>query len=292
MLDLSLTGKAPEPPHLQLIKDKSPEWLLHAAPATHATLRKALRRPLRWLAGARKSSPDQLAELQRLYVEHRKYEQQVRPTLDSLSTLENFARPLLTAAIKDRFGLEVDVANTWLFHASRARVDQSFNTASRDPITQANIALRASTQSLLKAALQNFEAWETAPGAMDSSTGIKAQVFSSFDIIGQQISGTSLPIPPTGFAALCRELDLGGQYQAHIQAAFSRPSTPDETADAAASRLRQSFMQLEASSIRLQLQIASLQQLISRGLQGALLELLDGKQHVRLDNRPVSCSVL
>ncbi|MEX5532890.1 NEL-type E3 ubiquitin ligase domain-containing protein [Pseudomonas syringae] len=292
MLDLSLTGKAPEPPHLQLIKDKSPEWLLHAAPATHATLRKALRRPLRWLAGARKSSPDQLAELQRLYAEHREYEQQVRPTLDSLSTLENFARPLLTAAIKDRFGLEVDVANTWLFHASRARVDQSFNTASRDPITQANIALRASTQSLLKAALQNFEAWETAPGAMDSSTGIKAQVFSSFDIIGQQISGTSLPIPPTGFAALCRELDLGGQYQAHIQAAFSRPSTPDETADAAASRLRQSFMQLEASSIRLQLQIASLQQLISRGLQGALLELLDGKQHVRLDNRPVSCSVL
>ncbi|MCF5028238.1 NEL domain-containing protein [Pseudomonas syringae] len=292
MLDLSPSGKAPELPHLQLIKDKSPEWLLQATPATHATLRKASRRPLQWLAGARKSSPDQLAELQRLYAGHREYEQQVRPTLDGLSTLEDFARPLLTAAIKDRFGLEVDVANTWLFHASRARVDQSFNTASRDPVTQANTALRASTQSLLKAALQNFEAWETTPGAMDASTGIKAQVFSSFEIIGQQITGTSLPISPTGFAALCRELDLGGQYQAHIQAVFSTPSSPDETADAAASRLRQSFMQLEASSIRLQLQMASLQQQIGPDLQGALLELLDGKQHVRLDNRPVNCSVL
>ncbi|WP_455808877.1 NEL-type E3 ubiquitin ligase domain-containing protein [Pseudomonas koreensis] len=292
MLDLSLSGKASAIPHLQLIKDKAPEWLLQAEPSTHAALRKASRRPVQWLKGARKSSPDQVAELQRLYAEHRENEQQVRSTLDRLSTLEDFARPLLTAAIKDCFGLEVDVSDTWLFHASRARVDQSFNTASRDPLTQANIALRAATQSLLKAALQNFEAWETAPGAMDASTGIKAQVFSSFEILGPQITGKSLPISPAGFAALCRELDLGGQYQAHIQAVFSTPSTPEDTEDAAASRLRQTFMQLEASSIRLQLQIASLQQQISPDLQGALLELLDGKQQVRLDNRPVNCSVV
>lgn len=292
MLDLSPSGKAPALPHLQLIKDKSPAWLLQAEPATHAALRKASRRPVQWLASARTSSPAQVAELQRLYAEHRDHEQQVRPTLDRLSTLEDFARPLLTVAIKDRFGLEVDVADTWLFHASRARVDPSFNTASKDPVTQANIALRAATQSLLKAALQNFEAWETAPGAMDSSTGIKAQVFSSFEILGQQITGKSLPILPTDFAALCRELDLGGRYQAHIQSVFSTPLTPEENADAAASRLSQSFIQLESSSIRLQLQIASLQQQVSPELQGAVLDILDGKQHVRLDNRPVNCSVL
>lgn len=168
MLDQTSPGKAPAAPHVQLIKDKSPRWLLDAEPSTHATLRKTSGRPLQWLTSARTSSLEQVDKLQQLYAEHRQNEQKVRPTLDRLSTLEDFATPLLTAAIKDRFGLDVDVARTWLFHASRAKVDQSFLAASRDPITQANIALRAACQSLLKAALQNFEKWETAPGAMDS----------------------------------------------------------------------------------------------------------------------------
>ncbi|MCV5761520.1 hypothetical protein OFN40_30605, partial [Escherichia coli] len=64
------------------------------------------------------------------------------------------------------------------------------------------------------------------------------------------------------------------------------------TADAAASRLRKDFLKLQSSSIRLQLQIASLQELVSPPLQGALLDILDGKRNVRLDNRPVNCSVL
>ncbi|MFA0970346.1 NEL-type E3 ubiquitin ligase domain-containing protein [Pseudomonas amygdali] len=292
MLDQTSPGKAPAAPHVQLIKDKSPRWLLDAEPSTHATLRKTSGRPLQWLTSARTSSPEQVDKLQQLYAEHRQNEQKVRPTLDRLSTLEDFATPLLTAAIKDRFGLDVDVARTWLFHASRARVDQSFLAASRDPITQANIALRAACQSLLKAALQNFEKWETAPGAMDSDSGIEAQVFSAFEIIGPRIAGQSLPISATGFAAMCRELDLGGKYQTHLESVFNAPSTPEETADAAASRLRKDFLKLQSSSIRLQLQIASLQELASPPLQGALLDILDGKQNVRLDNRPVNCSVL
>ncbi|MCF5586245.1 hypothetical protein GIV65_25980, partial [Pseudomonas syringae] len=267
MLGSLRSDDAPTTPHVQHIKDKTPDWLLQAGPAVHATLRKASGRAPQWLTNARISSPGQLEELQRLYAEHRSNEQKVRPTLDRLATLQDFARPLLTAAIKDRFGLDVDVSNTWLFHASRAKVDQAFGSASKDPITQANIALRAACQTLLNAALQNFEAWETAPGAMDSDTGIKAEVFSSFDILGNSIQGKSLPVSPAGFATLCRELDLGGKYQEHLKSVFSAPSTPDETSDAAASRLRTNFMQLESSSIRLQLQIAAFQELVSAPLQ-------------------------
>ncbi|KTB63639.1 hypothetical protein AO067_23665 [Pseudomonas viridiflava ICMP 13104] len=292
MLGSLRSDDAPTTPHVQHIKDKTPDWLLQAGPAVHATLRKASGRAPQWLTNARISSPGQLEELQRLYAEHRSNEQKVRPTLDRLATLQDFARPLLTAAIKDRFGLDVDVSNTWLFHASRAKVDQAFGSASKDPITQANIALRAACQTLLNAALQNFEAWETAPGAMDSDTGIKAEVFSSFDILGNSIQGKSLPVSPAGFATLCRELDLGGKYQEHLKSVFSAPSTPDETSDAAASRLRTNFMQLESSSIRLQLQIAAFQELVSAPLQAALLQILDGRQNVLLDNTPVKCSVL
>ncbi|MGN2435511.1 NEL-type E3 ubiquitin ligase domain-containing protein [Pseudomonas syringae] len=288
MLDPSLAGSAPANPHVQLIEDHSPDWLLQAEPATHAALRKASAVAPQWLASARESSPEQVAALQRLYAEHRDNEQKVRPTLDRLSTLEDFARPLLTAAIKERFGLDVDVDRTWLFHAGRAKVDQSFISASKDPMTQANIALRAATQSLLKAALQNFEAWETASRAMDSDSGIKAAVFCAYEIIGMQMTGKSVPISPTGFAALCRELDLGGKYQTHLESAFSTPATPGETAD----RIRDNFIQLESSSIRLQLQIATLKGLISQPLHDAVLEIVAGKRNVQLDNLPVKCSVL
>ncbi|WP_162873777.1 DUF6543 domain-containing protein, partial [Pseudomonas viridiflava] len=102
--------------------------------ATHAALRKASAVAPQWLANARESSPEQVAALQRLYAEHRENEQKVRPTLDRLSTLEDFARPLLTAAINERFGVDVDVDKTWLFHAGRATVDQSFISASKDPL--------------------------------------------------------------------------------------------------------------------------------------------------------------
>ncbi|GGJ24289.1 NEL-type E3 ubiquitin ligase domain-containing protein [Pseudomonas avellanae] len=288
MLDPSLAGSAPANSHVQLIKDHSPDWLLQAEPATHAVLRKASAAAPQWLASARESSPDQVAALQRLYAEHRDNEQKVRPALDRLSTLEDFARPLLTAAIKERFGLDVDVDQTWLFHAGRAKVDQSFISASKDPMTQANTALRAATQSLLKAALQNFEAWETASGAMDSDSSIKAAVLCAYEIIGMQMTGKSVAIPPTGFAALCRELDLGGKYQTHLESAFSTPATPGETAD----RIRDNFIQLESSSIRLQLQIATLKGLISQPLHDAVLDIVAGKRNVQLDNLPVKCSVL
>ncbi|WP_024644349.1 NEL-type E3 ubiquitin ligase domain-containing protein [Pseudomonas syringae] len=292
MLDSLLSDHAPTPPHVQHIKDKIPDWLLQAAPPVHATLRKASGRAPQWLTNARTSSPEQLEELQRLYAEHRSNEQKVRPTLDGLSTLQDFAQPLLTAAIQEHFGLDLDVANTWLFHASRAKIDQSFITASKDPIVQANIALKAANQTLLNAALQNFEVWETVPGAMDSDAGINAEVLSSFTIMGNAIEGNSLPVSPTGFATLCRELDLGGKYQEHIKSVFSASSTPEETSDAAALRLRNNFMQLESSSIKLQLQIAALQGLVSAPLKAALLEFLDGRQNVLLDNTQVNCSVL
>ncbi|OUM06230.1 hypothetical protein BW686_16190 [Pseudomonas syringae] len=290
MLDSSMAAPAPPIPHLQHIKSKAPDWLLEAEPATHATLRMSSARSVQWLNSARTSSPKQVAELQRLYAEHRRNEHKVRPVLEGISTLEDFAKPLLTAAIKERFGLEVDVAGSWLFHARRAKVDQSFLSASKDPLTQAHLALKAAKQTLLKAALQNFEAWETAPGAMDADTGTKAEVFSSCEIMGNYITGTALPISATGFASLCRELDLGGQYQAHLTSVFSAPSTPGETPEQAATRIRQDFMQLESSSIRLHVQIAALQGLISPPMQQALLKILDGQQNVRLDNIPVKCS--
>ncbi|MFH7428882.1 hypothetical protein, partial [Pseudomonas syringae group genomosp. 7] len=78
----------------------------------------------------------------------RQNEQQFCTTLDRLSTLEDYAKPLMTAAIKDRFGLDVDVTPTWQFHALRARIDQSFLSASRHPVIQANKAQKSANQIL------------------------------------------------------------------------------------------------------------------------------------------------
>ncbi|MBA1229379.1 hypothetical protein G7013_06920 [Pseudomonas viridiflava] len=292
MIDQHVPATMPAGPHTQLINDKAPQWLIQASPECRAAIRAASTRSVPWLPKARTSSPEQVNELQRLYDEHRQKEQTVLSLLDRLPALETFARPLLTAAIKARFGLEVDVTHTWLLHARRATVDPSFQSASKDPMTQANVALRAATQPLLTTALQNFEAWETAPGAMDAESGMQAQVFASYEILGNAITGQPLPISPTGFAALCRELDLGGQYQTHLESLFNPPPLAGKTAQEAAQQIQADFMALEASSMKLQLLIALMKELISPPMYDALVQQLEDKKEVSLEGSPLMCSTL
>ena len=105
MIDQHVPATMPAGPHTQLINDKAPQWLIQASPECRAAIRAASTRSVPWLPKARTSSPEQVNELQRLYDEHRQKEQTVLSLLDRLPALETFARPLLTAAIKARFGL-------------------------------------------------------------------------------------------------------------------------------------------------------------------------------------------
>ncbi|MGV8919876.1 MAG: NEL-type E3 ubiquitin ligase domain-containing protein [Pseudomonas sp.] len=289
---VKITGSSATSHHLNTIKAKLPDWLIKAPSTTHAALRGASLAPLPWLENARTSMPQVVTALQQTYAANHVYEQRIAPTLAGLSTVEAFAAPLLTAAIKEEFGLDVDVRNTYLFHARRAQVDQSFASVSKDPMVSAQNALKASIQTLLHAALQNFEAWETEPGGMDLDPRRKAAIYYSYPLQVLSIGGHKANIVPEQFAALCRTLDLGGRYQAHLKAQFHPPSEPGDSPTAAAANLRGDFKHFEQSAFRLQLHIAYMKKAINPPLYAALLELASYNSDIQLEGTPITCSFL
>ncbi|KQQ67992.1 hypothetical protein ASF84_02320 [Pseudomonas sp. Leaf127] len=257
------TATTPPAVHQPLIATHVPAWLRQAPAGTHAALRRARQTATdrSWLA-AQAGMPGVAAQLHRQYNEHRQLQQRVAPHLAQLGTLQDFAEPRLKAALKARFGLDLDVRNTWLLHASHALTDPTFMGASKDPLIEANKALRGAIRPLLDAALQNFQAADTQPGAMDHDTQLKAAVFSQFEILGPGLRGTPLAIAAHEFAALARDLDLGGQYQAHIDRVLTEPVMLDMQA-------------MEGSAFILHTHLARLRQRIDAVTHQALLSLAD-----------------
>lgn len=274
------------------VKNNLPPWLISAPTQTHQALRGARPQAPTWFEKARLAMPDVARQLHHAHVAYLADEQPVKQLLARLPSVEVFAEPLLTAAIEQRFGLKVDVQAAYLFHAKRFQIDQSFGAASKDPVVSAQNALKAATQSLLRAALQNFEAFETEPGGMDKSSHNKAAIYAQYPVFGIAVTGTVLPIAPEQFADLCRTLDLGGKYQALINSVLSPASRPGDAPDAAAANVRAQFIRFDASALTLQVHIARMKGLIGVGQHSALLESVRHRSGIYLDGQRLVCSVL
>lgn len=279
-------------PHLRFVKTKVPDWLL-CAPTDHRhALRRAGREDHVRLSRLLQSKPDVAAVLLREYRLHVYNEARLNEVRGQLPSLESFAEPLLKAAIKERFSIDVDVRHTYLFHARRVQTDNSFLGASADPFVQLQQSLRAATQTLLHAALQNFESWETDAGALDLDARHKAAIYDHHPIVGPGVTGEALPITPHEFAALCRELDLGGHYQKKISAFLNPPSREADAPDAAAFNRRGLFKGVEQSAFSIQVHLAYLHGDVSDAMYATLLEVARNGTRVTLDGQPVTCSYL
>ena len=290
----SLQPQRSSPPHrhFNLVRSKIPPWLTNAAPHVHRALRQAGANRLSWYEQARQSMPHVTEALRQDFELHLAYQQELSEALKELPSLEAFAEPLLVAAIKARFGLDVDVRKIWLFHARRIQVDNSFVNASRDPLVEYQKSLRAATQTLLHAALQNFESWESEPLGMDLDKRQKAAIYDRYPLNGLDMTATELAISPPDFAALCRELDLGGQYQKKVQAFLNPVSSPGDAPDAATFNRRGLLKRVEALAFRIQLHLARMKSDISETLYDALLEVSDNRTQVSSQGQPVTTSFL
>lgn len=277
---------------LKTIQNKVPEWLASASSELHRTLRQAGAKRLPWFEQARQSMPAVVNALRDDYVLHLSREAELNQVLSVFPSLEAFAKPLLETAIKERFGLTMDVRETWLFHARRISVDDSFAGASKDPLIEYQKSLKAATQTLLHAALQNFESWEAAPGGMDLDARQKAALYDRYPVEGLALTGTQLSIAPEAFATLCRELDLGGEYQKKVSAFLNPVSDPGDAPDAAAYNRRGLLKRVESSALSIQVHLAFMQGQISHSLYGPLLEIAENGINVSADGKPVTCSFL
>ena len=284
----SMNGDDAVSEHYDTVTDKLPGWLVNASSDTHRAMRQAGAKPLPWFEQARCVDPGAARHLAGLYADHRFYEQQVDAVLAGLPEAQAFAEPLLKAAIHDTFGLDVDVRNTHLFHARRA-ADAGVRFPPNPPLLPPG-AMAAAVQPLLKAALQNFEAWETSPGAMDSGT-TRSVVVANARVEGMAIDGTAIDIAPEKFAALCRALDLGRKYQDLMTSVLNPSSCPGDAPDAAAFNLRGVFKSFEQSAFLLQVQLALMRNLIDQETCEAL-RLIAKNKPATLNGKPLACKFL
>lgn len=280
-ISLSDASQATARPHRAIIERHVPAWLANATPDTHAALRTAASQALNqpWLNTVRDDHAAVLQQVQTLYAEHHQHQQRIAPHLQRLGTLEDFAAPRLAQAIKQQYGLDLDVRACHFFHASHARTGGTFAEAAKDPFVEANSALHAATRPLLEAALQNFQTEETVPGAMDLDERRKAEVFSSHQVQGPYLQGIPVALPAHEFAALARRLDLGGEYQKHIDSVFDSATGSD-------------FQAFERSALLLEVHLAFLKQRIDEPAHTALLNLLNAQHGASLNGLPLQCSAL
>ncbi|QXI25866.1 dermonecrotic toxin domain-containing protein [Pseudomonas vanderleydeniana] len=186
--------------------------------------------------------------------------------LEGFKSVRDFAAPRLAQALLERYGSGLDV------HRDRLRHVHILAAATLGSPRQESIV----TQSLLQAALQNFESGETGHFGFDRGSAI--------------LRTTSVPlrqaISPADFASLARRLDLGGQYQKHIEG-FLLSAAPGQP-----SRYRPLFEQQQRDELALQAQIALLQGDLDEAAHQMLQRLLDSTQAPTWNNRPITCNSL
>ncbi|KQV14742.1 hypothetical protein ASC74_27310 [Pseudomonas sp. Root329] len=133
-----------------------------------------------------------------------------------------FAKPLLQAKLKERYGIEDDVSTTYL----RLYLPKSLPWYAHD--VTGGVTTR--TVSLLDAALHNFAKTETVDA--DSQFISKPDDCGHFDVIAIKHKMTI-----GQFQALCRELDLGALYKKHLES-YLLPGEP----------VAETFMQLKVTA--------------------------------------------
>lgn len=177
--------------------------------------------------------------------------------------IQGFARPLLAQAIKSELGVDLDVDTTTLKLYVPDKIIFGIDRG----------ASRARHTSLLEAALHNFEEPETEDDAFRTGSGVYTP---------DETGAPRLHTVTTGqFTALCRKLDIGAQYQAHIKALL----TPSDEKEKEA--LRQQSIAVENSTLEVAVAIAGMTSDIGRHGQAVLKDVLSGKKDIQYNGQPL-----
>ncbi|SFA87354.1 NEL-type E3 ubiquitin ligase domain-containing protein [Pseudomonas sp. NFPP24] len=180
-------------PHYELIKQKIPPWLLATSPARAEALSKARLDLASWYHSA---PPQAHASLKTANAQAWVTQNTVDERLEQVQDVYAFAEPLLTQALKTTYGVDASVRDTFLFLYS---VKGTFIQG----VTSRSV-------SLLDAALHNFAKDEHFTDDSSYTSRPDARGHFTLKPLKQQMSIAQ-------FTALCRQLDLGAQYQRHLQ---------------------------------------------------------------------------
>lgn len=183
-----------------------PAWLANASDDKRQALKTAPLDVADWQADA---SRQQHAPLKQAVEQSWTAQSKVDAALADLKTPQAFAAPLLQQALKTRWGVDIDVSTTHLRLYAPLTIPLF-------PIETGGV--KAWTVSLVDAALHNFDAAESKKAAYtaDSSFITQPSATGQFDTLPSVNSKVSIQ----AFIRLCRELDIGTQYQAYLKTFF------------------------------------------------------------------------
>lgn len=180
-----------------------------------------------------KKAPTQLREtLRQTMQQWHATQTEVAAVFAQVQPIEKFVEPLLRAALAARGWSDIDpkayglkhvrlISNPIVFIANQQL--KLVDTLARQVLPETvvpeslelNLVSSIGEYSLLQAALQNFESKETQADGFDQGTVI----FSH-----QNHQRREHPeLQPVTFASVCRDLDLGEQYQVHLNNVFNPP---------------------------------------------------------------------
>ncbi|WP_256349586.1 NEL-type E3 ubiquitin ligase domain-containing protein [Pseudomonas sp. D8002] len=265
--------------HTALIKNSLPGWIARSAAADIRRLKPGLLpgrvpedAPPAWLSNAPQGLRQAFADSQ---LASRRAHERLAKTLDGLKGITEFAQPLLEDAWRKRFGEVPDVHKHQLHYLRYRQVPQQ--------------------HSLLQAALLNFEGNEDfADIALEQTSALAPEGALFTEYYGEILNDHSrraryryrekLAVTPDQFAALCRTLDLGRQYQAHLQQVFEGAGTK--------AVVREQMIEAHKKLLAVRLHTARMKNEISDSAYAMLNALLAGTERPQLDGKPVACSQL
>ncbi|MHC8322598.1 dermonecrotic toxin domain-containing protein [Pseudomonas sp. GB2N2] len=248
--------------HEQRVTQVIPAAIKNASPATlESMLKLTAKRPAWYL----KTTATDRQQLKAMLDERWRLQGELDELLGGLqSDIHAFAKPLLTTSLQANFNTGEDPETLSLHLYVPDNLILGIDTG----------VSRIRQNSLLAAALHNFEQAETQEGAFRSGSGVYR---NSPQGTPHRINA----ITPPRFASLCRRLDIGRQYQTHIKARLEPPAAE------AKQRLQDRSTASEKAAFKSSAFIARLKGDISSDAFDRLQDVVEGKQNVQFRGAPL-----
>ncbi|MDD1001589.1 dermonecrotic toxin domain-containing protein [Pseudomonas sp. TNT2022 ID642] len=241
--------------HAEYLEGALPQWLIDASAQRKVAIRQAGVLLPQWYTQA---SVPQRNSLDDCFRSSLAAQSALDKTMSPLKDIDAFARPILARALKKHCKVDVDVDKTLL----------SLRRPMAVGIFSVEIgSFEVLSLTLLQAALHNFELSECLPGAFHDSSGFAEETAPG------AYAPVKINLTVTNFLRLCRSLDIGARYQAHLKAFFHT------TNPVMASTLREQFIASQKASLRAAAEQALLTTDIRPQDHAMLLSVIAGEKH-------------
>jgi hypothetical protein len=250
--------------HYELVKKAIPSWLLTASPSRVKALKSV---PLTLPDWHRSASPSTHQQLKNQMQLAWTAQNDVDKALSELQDVYTFAKPLLQQALKDQYGVDDDVEDTWLRLYMPVKTSWWVHDFAK--------GTQSRTVSLLDAALHNFSHNEAFTA--DSGFITRPDFRGHFDV-----KHLKHKISINQFKSLCRELDIGARYQQHLKK-FLLSQNP-----VASNYLRIKVVESQKQALRVSAHMALQKKDIDQHAFDAVQGMLEDRVQVRWNGQVVS----